>query len=123
MFLAEYILAKGMPGEARVHLKLAVDAPRKSVVGTGTITQPISPPLDITIDIHGKFVQLKHEVVVFVNSNEPTLLGRPDFHAILAMPRWGAEGEGAFGFTIGSTAYDSGPVPAKPIEVPATVNA
>lgn len=123
MFLAEYILAKGAAGEARADLKMAVDAPRKTIAGTVTLTQPVSPPLDITTEIHGKFVQLKHEVVVVVDTYVPGLLGRPDFHAILTFPRWGVEGEGAFWFNVGSTTYDSGAVPAKPVEVPATVTA
>jgi uncharacterized protein DUF1842 len=123
MFLSEYILAKGAAGEARADLKLAVDAARKTISGSVTITQPVSPPLDVTVDINGWFVPLKHEIVAFVNTAPAPVVGRPEFRVILTMPRWGADGEGAFTFNAGSTMVDSGPVPAKHAEIPATVNA
>ncbi len=125
LFLSEYVLDKGVPGGARADLHMAVDPrPGRNIIsGAVTITQPVSPPLNITINIQGWFVTLKHEVVVFVKNTIDGLVGQPEFHAILTMPRWGAPGEGEFWFHIGSTAYDSGPVPAKPVEVAAMANA
>lgn len=124
MFLTAYELTKGMPGAPTADLNLTVDAPGQKVSGIVTIKQATSPPLDITINVAGTYFEQNHiGAVTSLYSSDPVIPGKPEFSALLVVPKFGQIGEGWFWYLIGRNTYNSGPVPATPVETAVPANA
>ena len=121
MFLADYDLTKGIPGAPVAHVKLSVDPVRKIVTGTATITQALPQEYD-PMEVSGTFFEQQHVgLVISVKSTEPIVPGKPEFSSLIVIKNWGEAGQGWFWYFIGKTAYESGLVPATPVEVAAGV--
>jgi hypothetical protein len=57
-FLVQYDITTGLPGAPTLHLELVVNTVRKSVTGTGSITQAINPPPDFESVVVGDFTYM-----------------------------------------------------------------
>ena len=123
MFLADYDLTKGIPGAPTAHLKLAVDPLRKTFSGTARISQAVPNPYD-PMEVNGSYFEQPHlGLVISVRSTAPVVPGKPEFSSVFVTKNWGEAGQGWFWYFLGQTAYESGLVPAVPVEVAATVTA
>lgn len=121
MFLADYDLTKGMPGAPVAHLRLSVDPLRKTFTGTAQITQALPRQYD-PMEVNGSYFEQPHlGLVISVRSSEPVIPGKPEFSSLFITKNWGEAGEGWFWYFLGQTAYESGLVPATPVEVAAGV--
>lgn len=116
MFLADYNLTKGIPGAPVAHVKLSVDPVQKIVTGTATITQATPQQYD-PMEVTGTYFEQQHVgLVITVNSTQPVIPGTPEFSSLIVIKNWGEAGQGWFWYFMGKTAYESGLVPATPVE-------
>jgi hypothetical protein len=58
LFLVRYHVGTGMPGAPMLALGLTVNVVDRTINGAGRLTQAISPPLDLRMNVHGTYVQL-----------------------------------------------------------------
>lgn len=58
LFLVRYNVGTGLPGAPLLALGLTVNVVDRMINGAGRLTQAISPPLDLRMNVHGTYVQL-----------------------------------------------------------------
>ncbi|AIO68948.1 DUF1842 domain-containing protein [Burkholderia oklahomensis] len=56
LFPVRYNVGTGLPGAPQLALNLVVDTTERSVVGTATISQAVSPPLNFRAEVWGTYV-------------------------------------------------------------------
>ncbi len=93
LFPVRYVIGTGLPGAPTLTLNLLVNTPRRNVVGNASITQPISPPLDLHVDVWGTFTYMalmpptntRILVTLQGNSGGPTSNAMPTFRLHLVL--------------------------------------
>lgn len=102
----------GLPGAPMLTLQLVVSAENEMVSGVGVLTQAVSPPLNLHVNVHGHFVQEGKEVIVTAVGAKPG----GAVQAVLILPSgWGQPGKADFKWYANNHFGDSGgTVPAAP---------
>ncbi len=116
----EYILWSGLHGAPKMELK--IDDKTK---GTAHITQPVSPPVNITLAVHGTLVNIGREIHGLFIIGDQTKADGPCCGAAIVAPHGGRLGEpaqGIFWWIDAAGLHESGMVPAW-LEVPAELAA
>lgn len=58
LFLVRYDIATGLPGAPKLTLALTVNTVDRTMNGAARLTQAVSPPLDLRMNVHGTYVSL-----------------------------------------------------------------
>ncbi len=119
-FLANYRCGTDMAGAQTLTLNLVVATPigqqePETVNGLGTITQAISPPLNLSTQISGVVHSLNGPLIVAAMVGR-SFAGEQNFQGVLALPDgWGKPGTATYWYVVDGQQIHVGPVPAEPI--------
>ena len=108
LFRSDYRIGNPMPGAPILNLHLSVDPMKKIETGAAKLTQAVNPPLLLEADIKGNYADNNNEVFL-------TAVAKDDkFGVTIAVPKFGAPGEGSFWYRDKDRIVQIGPVPAVP---------
>lgn len=117
-FLGKWIIAEAIPGAVLLHLQALVTvAPVRKVNGRVRMTQATNPPLDVDIDVSGKFCNLtiadgKRHVVSLQNVPSP-LFGAPSLDIVMVMEDDWKTGRACYSSQVGSGHFEACDVSVK----------
>ncbi|AXV69551.1 DUF1842 domain-containing protein [Ralstonia pseudosolanacearum] len=141
LFPVSYVVGTGLPGAPTLRLNLLVDTPRRKVVGNATVTQAVSPPLDLHVDVWGEFTYMAlmppHGTRILVtvqgNSGGPTSNAMTTFRLYMVVGADWQAGIASYSYWSNGQWHEVESVPARvdhefvPLEpgpvIPETLNA
>lgn len=129
LFIAGYVL-EGLMSAPRFELHLTVSTPQHAVSGTGQITQPVWPPLDLSTELQGSFFVIEiggaaYTSVVLTGlrsawprteNGELSIALQPNVQLHLLLNGWGA-GVGSYRYRATDGAWQNvESVPVQPLD-------
>ncbi|MBB6582137.1 DUF1842 domain-containing protein [Ralstonia solanacearum] len=120
LFPVRFVIGTGLPGAPTLTLNLLVDTPRRRVVGNATITQAVSPPLDLHVDVWGSFTYMavmppgKTRILVTLqgNSGGPTSNAMTTFRLHLVLNADWQAGIASYSYWVDGQWHEVESVPA-----------
>jgi hypothetical protein len=117
LFLGKWLIGKAIPGGILAHLNAMVSTPNQKISGHVTFTQATNPPLDVTVDVAGHYVNTavgatKVHIAV-IRSVPSQLIGAPWLEMLVVWADDWQSGTAWFSAQIGSTHIEQSDAPVK----------